>query len=173
MKTINPRALISRRGSEVKVWLVCEDAPTGLDRVQFSNPEVAVSFFREHVSAAHWFDPEKEAMVVFCLDRKNQIKCWNLVSLGSATSTVCAPREVFRPAIVASATAVVILHNHPSGDPAPSAHDVILTRELLMAAGVIGIQVLDHIIVGAPDRDPQGRGFFSMAGARPGPFQNR
>lgn len=162
MNLVKPRALFSRRGYEVKVWLVCEDAAESMDDLAFSRPDVVVDFFEEHVSAARWFDPEKECMIVLCLNRRNLLKCWNLVSLGTASSSLCAPREVFRPAIVASATAIIVLHNHPSGDPSPSFADVGVTRQLRAAAQTVDIDLLDHIIVGRKERDPNHRGYYSF-----------
>ena len=72
------------------------------------------------------------------------------------------PREVFREAIRLSATAVIVAHNHPSGDPAPSCADIKATRQLREAAAVIGIDLLDHIILGQKGKDPQGIGFYSF-----------
>ena len=70
--------------------------------------------------------------------------------------------EVFREAIRQGATAVVCVHNHPSGDPAPSAADVQVTRQLRDAAKAVDIELLDHVIVGRPGADPQGRGYYSF-----------
>jgi DNA repair protein RadC len=70
-----------------------------------------------------------------------------MITLGTATSTVAAPREVFRGAILAGATALVVAHNHPSGDPAPSAADVQITRVLREAAKIIDIELIDHVVV--------------------------
>ena len=67
-------------------------------------------------------------------------------------STVVAPREVFRPAIAAAASAVIVLHNHPSGDPTPSAADIRITRELVRSGQILRIDVLDHVIVGSDTR---------------------
>ena len=71
-----------------------------------------------------------------------------LVSRGSATATVVRAREVFKPAILASATGVICAHNHPSGDPAPSRADILTTKKLHLSGQIIGIDLLDHIIVG-------------------------
>lgn len=76
-----------------------------------------------------------------------------------------APREVFRGAILASASALVVAHNHPSGDPAPSSADIVVTRMLRDAAKVIDIELLDHVIVGEKTADPLGVGFYSFRGA--------
>ncbi len=162
---INPRALRTRRGAEIKVWLLCEDPVEPSDDQDFSKAVAFVDFFKRHVTKAAWWDPEKECMIVFCLGRKNRLKCWNLVGLGTATNVLSAPREVFRPAIVASATAIVLMHNHPSGDPAPSGADISVTREIRKAAQILGISFFDHIIVGNKLNDPKGLGYYSFHAA--------
>lgn len=126
-----------------------------------STPEAAVQAYKTLVQASEWFDPEKESFVVFILDRKNRLKGFNLVSLGTATSSLVHPREVFRPAIALSGAAILALHNHPSGDPAPSSADIQVTRQLRQAGTVLEIDLLDHVIVGNPACDPTGRGFYS------------
>jgi DNA repair protein RadC len=71
-----------------------------------------------------------------------------VLSVGSLNSTGIEPREVFREAIVGGAAAIVVFHNHPSGDPTPSADDVELTRRLVAAGVLMGIDVVDHIVLG-------------------------
>ncbi len=73
---------------------------------------------------------DREAFFVVLLDAKNRASGYNLVSLGSLTAALVHPREVFKPAIAGSAAAVVLVHNHPSGDPSPSAEDLALTKRL-------------------------------------------
>ncbi len=103
-----------------------------------------------------------EKFWVLCLNRKNRlIKAVELTS-GTATSSLAHPREVFRAAIRHAATAVICAHNHPSGDPAPSAADVQLTRQLREAAQVIDIDLLDHVILGRVATDPRGVGHYSF-----------
>ena len=72
----------------------------------------------------------------------------NTVSVGSLTASIVSPREVFKPAIVGSAAALLLAHNHTSGDPAPSAEDIELTKRLRDAGELLGIRVLDHVILG-------------------------
>ena len=73
----------------------------------------------------------------------------NLVSIGSLSATTVHPREVYKPAILASAAALIVAHNHPSGDPRPSLEDEKLTRNLAEAGQILDIELLDHIIVGS------------------------
>lgn len=82
------------------------------------------------------------------LDAKQRLIRTTILSVGSLDTSIAHPREVFREAMLASAAAVVLFHNHPSGDPQPSTEDVLLTRRLAQAGDVMGIDVLDHIILG-------------------------
>ena len=92
------------------------------------------------------------------LDRKNKMIGVNTVSVGSLTASVVHPREVFKPAILGNAAAVICGHKHPSGDPQPSQEDRALTTRLVDAGKLLGIQVLDHVIVGDGTA-----GYFSFA----------
>ena len=89
-----------------------------------------------------------ETFLCLHLDCKNTIKALQVVSIGSLSSSLVHPREVFRSAIVNGAAAVILAHNHPSGDPAPSKEDVDITRRLCEVGKLVGIRTLDHIIVG-------------------------
>jgi DNA repair protein RadC len=95
---------------------------------------------------------------IVMLDTKHRLIRTTVVSVGSIDSTVVHPREVFREASIAGAAAIVLFHNHPSGDPAPSRDDLVLTARLMEAGDVMGIAVVDHLIVA------EGR-YFSLAEA--------
>jgi DNA repair protein RadC len=82
------------------------------------------------------------------LDTRQRVIRIKILSLGSLDSTVVHPREVFREAASASAAAIVLFHNHPSGDPTPSEDDLALTARMISAGVVMGIDVVDHIILG-------------------------
>jgi DNA repair protein RadC len=105
---------------------------------------------------------EVEKFWVLCLNRKNRLVKRVEITSGTATAALAHPREVFRAAIRESAAAVVCAHNHPSGDPAPSAPDLHVTRQLREAAKAVDIELLDHVIVGRASADPLGRGYFSF-----------
>lgn len=121
---------------------------------------------RADLVAAHLLAPAHglnvEKFWVLCLNRKNRLLRRVEVTSGTATSALAHPREVFREAIREAASAVICAHNHPSGDPAPSAADVQLTRQLREAARAVDIDLLDHVIVGRPSADPLGRGYYSF-----------
>jgi DNA repair protein RadC len=89
--------------------------------------------------------------MLFCLDGNHSIAAYNVVSVGTATSTVVHPREVFQPAILAGAVSIIVAHNHPSGSIEPSQEDFKATDQLKQASKLLGIKLLDHIIVGEKD----------------------
>ncbi len=103
-----------------------------------------------------------EKFWVLWLNRKNRLMRLVEITSGTATSSLAHPREVFREAVHHGAAAVVCVHNHPSGDPAPSAADVQVTRQLREAARALDIDLLDHVIVGQPAADPRGLGYYSF-----------
>ena len=92
-------------------------------------------------------DLEQEVFSVVLLDTKHRVIEAVEISRGSLDATIVHPRECFRPAIRAGAAAVIALHNHPSGDPSPSAEDRAITRRLLAVGELVGIELLDHVIV--------------------------
>ena len=106
-----------------------------------------------------------EQFWVLCLNRKNRLIKALPVTSGTATSSLVHPREVFREAIRESAAAVICVHNHPSGDPAPSTADIQVTRQLREAARAVDVELHDHVIVGKVAADPAGRGYFSFRSA--------
>ena len=91
---------------------------------------------------------DREQFLVCCLDAKNAVIGVNVVSIGSLTLSIVHPREVFKPAILLNACAIICAHNHPSGDPSPSPEDRQLTKRLRQAAEMLGITLLDHIVLG-------------------------
>jgi len=105
---------------------------------------------------------EVEKLWVLCLNRKNRLKKLVEVSSWTATSALAHPREVFRSAVQNGATAIACVHNHPSGDPAPSSADMQVTRLLRDASRTMHIELLDHVILGEATTDPTGLGFYSF-----------
>ena len=90
----------------------------------------------------------KEYFLSLHLDGKNRILCVDIVSIGSLNQSIVHPREVFKTALVSSAAAIILIHQHPSGDPKPSSEDISITRRLKESGELLGIKVLDHIIIG-------------------------
>ncbi|NEW04493.1 JAB domain-containing protein [Paenibacillus sp. SYP-B3998] len=91
---------------------------------------------------------QKEHFVCLFLNTKNHVLAQETLSMGSLNASIVHPREVFRAAIKRSSAAIVCAHNHPSGDPTPSPEDIQLTHRLMEAGSIIGIEVLDHVIIG-------------------------
>jgi DNA repair protein RadC len=117
-----------------------------------------------------WLQPQASAesvekFWVLSLNRKNRLIRCQCVTSGTATASLVHPREVFREAIRNAASALICAHNHPSGDPAPSQADIRATRQLGEAAQVIQLDLLDHVIIGSPQHDPAGGGYYSFAEA--------
>lgn len=94
----------------------------------------------------------QEAFFVLVLNAKNYVVFGTFVSLGTATAALVHPREVFRPAIVHGGSSVALIHNHPSGDPTPSREDIEITERIADAGRIVGIDLLDHVIVGKNGR---------------------
>jgi len=107
--------------------------------------DMSIMFFRYFERKK--LDIMKENVVIAIMDQSHHIIAFNHVSMGSAVSSIVHPREVFKPAIVAGASAIAICHNHPSGELKPSKEDIRITRILADAGKIIGIKLLDHIII--------------------------
>lgn len=90
----------------------------------------------------------KEYFIAAHVDGKNRIVCIDQISVGSLNQSIVHPRETFKSALLSSAAAIILIHNHPTGDPTPSREDMEITRRLKDAGELLGIKVLDHIIIG-------------------------
>jgi DNA repair protein RadC len=115
----------------------------GEKKESFSSSQDVINYCKQNMK-----DLKKEIFRCFLLDTKNKVIKDEEVSVGSLTASLVHPRETFKAAIRESAAAVIFIHNHPSGDIKPSQEDILLTRRLVQAGEVLGIQVLDHIIIG-------------------------
>jgi DNA repair protein RadC len=114
-------------------------------REKIDSPELVNEFFGAEMRAL-----QKESLRVVLLDTRYRLIDAQEISLGSVNESIAHPREVFRPALLSSAYAIIVVHNHPSGDPTPSSTDYSLTRRLAEAAELLQIKLLDHIIIGSP-----------------------
>ena len=95
---------------------------------------------------------DREHFVVLCLDTKSNVNALNTVSVGTLNSSLVHPREVFKAAILANSNAIILIHNHPSGDPTPSREDLEITKRLVEAGTILGIEVMDHVVIGDDGR---------------------
>lgn len=125
-----------------RVELVHE-AAISIPLPQLRTSQDAANLFRRYLGPV-----DREHFLVALLDRKNRVIGINTVSIGSLTASVVHPRECFKPAILSNAAAIIVAHNHPSGDPQPSQEDRTLTYRLYKAGQLLGIEVLDHIVLG-------------------------
>ena len=132
---------------EYRVMLVCVSnggvKATGSKKQGITSPEAAVGIFSAYLDGL-----DREVFCIAMLDTKNHIIGINTVSMGTLNSTAVHPREVFKPACIIGANAILLCHNHPSGDPEPSREDKEITDRLKEAGKVLGIDVLDHIVIG-------------------------
>jgi DNA repair protein RadC len=103
--------------------------------------DVAKGFIRLHEN------PE-EHLYMICMNTKNRIIGVFEISHGNANSSIVGVREIFQKALLANAVSIIVMHNHPSGDPSPSREDIEVTKRIAEAGKIIGIELLDHIIVG-------------------------
>lgn len=90
---------------------------------------------------------DREQLRVIYLNARHQIIGWEIISQGTLTASLAHPREIFKGAILASAAGIIMAHNHPSGDPSPSDEDIRLTKRIVQAGQIMGIELLDHVIV--------------------------
>lgn len=125
---------IGRRGLERK---------TSLNQVSFTSSQAVYTHFETIVQ-----DDKQESFFILLLDNKNKVITQKLITRGILDQSLVHPREVFASAIQARAASIILIHNHPSGVPTPSRQDINITRRLSEVGAVVGIQVLDHIIIG-------------------------
>jgi DNA repair protein RadC len=122
-------------------------------------PERAAEYWRAHIATSPFFNEGVESLVVLLLNTRRKAIAHSVVANGILDTLLVHPREVFRTAIVANSAALILMHNHPSGDPTPSEADIKVTRDLIRAGQLLKIDVLDHVIIGHPTC---GKGFISL-----------
>ena len=114
---------------------------------KMNSPESVVTLAK-HFLRMH--EQTEEYMYMVCLNTKLEMTSVFEISHGNVNSSIVGCREVFQKALLANAVSIILMHNHPSGDPKPSIEDIEVTRRLMEAGKILGIQVLDHIIIGRP-----------------------
>ena len=123
-----------------------EELEPELKNFDIKDPEAVVKAIRASIK-----DKAKEHFKLILLNPRNKIIGISTISIGTLNASLVHPREVFKDAIVHSAASVVLAHNHPSGDPEPSEDDITITKRLVEAGKILGIEVIDHIIIGKND----------------------
>lgn len=138
------------------------ECPTPDTMQRCETPDQAAAYWKSHIATHPYFNSECECLVVFILNTRRRVKGHYLVSIGTMDTILCRPREVFRLAIMASAAAIIIAHNHPSGESTPSEADIKITRDLIRAGQLLKIEVLDHIVMGNPNhKSLRSLGYFT------------
>lgn len=118
------------------------------EKTELSNPQAVSEHIRRILRTLDQLDRDKEHFFVISLNTKNKVKFVELVSIGTANSSLVHPREVFRRCIIRGASAAIVCHNHPSGESEPSEEDINITKRLVEAGKIVGIEILDHVIIG-------------------------
>ena len=152
------------RKREPQEWKVVSlrECPTPEQMQQCETPEQAVAYWRSHIASDPRFNPECECLVVLILNTRRRIRGHHVVSIGTMDQVMAHPRDVFRIAVTSGASAIICMHNHPSGDSSPSGPDISTTRDLIRAGELLKIELLDHIIIGHPSfTSIKGLGYFS------------
>lgn len=143
--TVGPRS-VAKLEAAVELGRRTLAARAARKAIAVSTPEDVVDLMKPLL-----IGEDREHFYCICLDTKNRTRKIVEVSVGSLNASIVHPRELFREAIAVSAASVVIVHNHPSGDPTPSGADIQLTRRLVKAGDVLGVEVLDHLVIGGDE----------------------
>ena len=130
-----------------------------LTKARIDTPELIFDFLGAEMRALR-----NESLRLLLLDARYRLLRMEEISTGSISESIAHPREIFRPALIYSAFAVVVVHNHPSGDPSPSEADYKITRRLAEAANILQITLLDHVIIGGNETNRKAFYSFKEAG---------
>jgi DNA repair protein RadC len=162
MKTLK---IARRRVREIIVrpesLVLCETPDYSTTRVTLDHPGAVVEYWRKNIGSDPLFRSGQEHLHVIMLSTRRHAIGHTLVSIGLLDQVFVHAREVFRPAIMANAHAIVLVHNHPSGDPSPSEADIRVTRDLVRAGQLLKLEVLDHLVIGQPGASSM-RGWVSL-----------
>jgi DNA repair protein RadC len=137
------------------------ECPTPAELQLCETPDKAAAYWRDHVPDNPYFNRDVESFIVLLLNTRRRIIGHHLAATGTLDTLLVHPREVFRVAIIGAAAAVVLLHNHPSGESSPSEADIRFTRDLIRAGQLLKLEILDHVIIGEPD-ETNPKGYHSL-----------
>jgi DNA repair protein RadC len=150
MNSLNPRFWQRAVGGhEFKIMRLQETAPP--PPTQADTPAQVAAFLGERLPQSPRYNPDVENLGVVHLNVRHRIIGWEIISNGTLSECVWHPRELFKSAIIANSSAIILFHNHPSGDPSPSEADIRMTRQVISAGQVLKIHLLDHLVLGHPD----------------------
>lgn len=136
-----PKTLPAKRVNIVQVKLVREKTLLYKGR-NIRSPQDAYELIREFLG-----DVDREHFIVLCLDTKNQPTCMQVVHIGSLNASIVHPREVLKSAILSNSASIIVAHNHPSNVSDPSPEDLEVTKRLIHAGDILGVELLDHLIL--------------------------
>lgn len=139
MKDFNPK--------EYKV-VALRDCPVPEEMLICDQPHQVADYWRLHIVAHPYFNPDCECLAVLLLNTRRRVKGHHLVTIGTLDTLLVHPREIFSVAVAMKAAFIVLIHNHPSGDPTPSEADIKITRDIIRAGQLLKIEVTDHVIMG-------------------------
>ena len=142
----------------IPVIRIVAEKPLKYDTKTVNTPEVAAEILDKFMDER--CSTDRENFITMCLDTKNRVVALNIVSTGTLNKTSVHPREVFKPVLLANSAAIILAHNHPSGDVTASKEDVSITTRLDEAGKLLGIQVLDHLIIGNGHMSMKAAGLF-------------
>ena len=137
---------MEQQSQEFKV-VALRDCPLPDSMRLCDTPDNAADYWRLNIATHPYYNPDCECLAVLMLNTRRRVKGHQLVTHGTMDTLLVHAREVFRAAVIAGAAAVVLLHNHPSGDPTPSEADIKVTRDLIRAGQLMKIEVLDHVVI--------------------------
>jgi len=140
MKDFNPK--------EFKL-VALRDCPLPEQMQICEQPQNVADYWRRHIATHSYFNPDCECLVVLLLNTRRRVKGHHLVTIGTMDTLLTHPREIFSVAVTMKAAFIVLVHNHPSGDPTPSEADIKITRDLIRAGQLMKIEITDHVIMGA------------------------
>jgi RadC-like JAB domain len=147
IKPANPQVITAAEFKIVRLRECPVDSP------YIENAHEAVEFWRKQIVSASWFKDDKECLVVFLLNTRGYLLGFELVSQGTKDTILVQILDIFRLATIHGAARIIIAHNHPSGDPSPSDADIKVTRDLIRAAAIMKIELIDHVVIGDARRE--------------------
>jgi len=134
---------------EFKV-VALRDCPVPESMKICEQPQQIADYWHLHVATHPWFTPDRECLVMLLLNTRKRVLGHHLVGIGTIDSVLIDPRILFRCALIAGASAIALAHNHPSGIAIPSDADIVVTRDIVRAGQLLKIEVVDHVVIGAP-----------------------
>jgi DNA repair protein RadC len=132
------------------------ECPTPAEMQLCDTTDKAADYWRRHVVTHPYFNRDVECFVILLVNTRRKIMGHCLISTGTLDTILVHQREVFRPAVIGAAAAIVLMHNHPSGDPTPSEADIKVTRDLIRGGQLLKIEVLDHVVMGQAGEGQKG-----------------